>query len=103
LWRFHRDYKFVLSKIEKYRKRGINITLLHNFNSFQYLKHLENIYHLTDLEIYDDSDDMGFDDSPFNTLIRLIQTLNLETKTFKPNSKRTLRFIDALYSRFCSG
>lgn len=48
LWRYHRDYKFVLSKIEKYRKRGINITLLHNFNSFQYLKYLENIYHLTD-------------------------------------------------------
>jgi hypothetical protein len=99
---FHRLYGSIFSRIQKYEKRGINITLLHDLNSHQYLKYLENIYHLTDIRISNDLSYKHYIDSsfPLDKLNKLIIYLDLEANPVKIGSNRETQITNDYHSIF---
>ncbi len=43
---YYNNYRRCCERVEKYRRRGINIVSSHNYNEKEYLLYLENVYHL---------------------------------------------------------
>jgi hypothetical protein len=103
---FYYNYDLVISRVEKYRHRGINIISLHKYNSEQYLQYLTNIYHLDFKEPKDLISTLyrptlqrylNLSIEPFN---RLIFQLDLEVDSIKEGTPEETKLFENYYDNF---
>jgi hypothetical protein len=99
---YYEHYDHILSRIQKYKERGMNITLLNKYNSQEYLKHLSDVYHLADITIspYPLIHTTASNAFPIVSLNYLILNLNLETKTLERGTEREKKISENYYSNF---